>query len=101
MRKAFFALGLVATLLGINAQAEETDAAPAANKVKVETIRVQDNFGTLEEERVAAMRSEIRYVPQGSDDGYNLIGSEESQSTTQNAHQNDDMLIPSWNLFSW
>lgn len=98
MKKALFAMGL-GILLTTGVQAEE--APTANNTVKVENIKVQDNYGTLEEERVPAMRSEIRYVPNGSDNGYSLIGSDESQSTTQNAHQDDDMLIPSWNLFSW
>lgn len=90
------------TLGSANAFAE--DAANAApedgqkGKVKVETIRVEGSQGTIEEERVKAMRSEIRYVPNGSTDGYLLTGSE---GTTLNAHKDDDVLIPSWNLFSW
>lgn len=72
-----------------------------ANAPQTETIQVADRFGTMQEERVPAMRSELRYIPSGQENGYALIGSDESQSESQNAHQDDEMLIPSWNLFSW
>ncbi|HRJ51248.1 MAG TPA: hypothetical protein PLE99_00670 [Candidatus Thiothrix moscowensis] len=75
--------------------------ADTAGKLKVESIRVEDNYGTVEEERVQAMRSEIRYVPAGSTDGYHLISSEGSEGKIRNAHREDDMLIPSWKLFTW
>jgi hypothetical protein len=96
------ALGLIA-LLATTAYAEEaaTPDAEVAGKLKVETIRVEDSYGAIEEERVQAMRSEIRYVPTGSADGYNLVDSSNSQGKSQNAHQNNDMMIPSWKLFSW
>lgn len=96
------ALGLI-TLLNAPVYAEDatTPEATPAGKVKVETIRVEDSYGAIEEERVQAMRSEIRYVPAGSTDGYNLIDSTNSQGKSQNAHQNQNMMIPSWKLFSW
>ncbi|EIJ35749.1 hypothetical protein [Thiothrix nivea] len=78
----------------------EDDASPSG-KLKVETIRIEGSQGVIEEERVPAMRSEIRYVPTGSAEGYNLVDSTASQGTSQNAHQDNDMMIPSWNLFSW
>jgi hypothetical protein len=90
------------TLLTATAHADETITdADIVSKVKMETIRVTDNFGTIEEERVAAMRSEIRYVPTDGGSGYNLVDSVSSQGKSQNAHQNRDMMIPSWNVFSW
>lgn len=70
-------------------------------KLKIQNIRVPDRFGTIEEDRVQAMRSEIRYVPSGSTEGYNLVSSSGSQGKSQNAHENNDMKIPSWKLFSW
>lgn len=96
------ALGLI-TLLANTVCAEEaaTPELEASTKAKVETIRVEDSYGIIEEERVQAMRSEIRYVPAGSSDGYNLVDSASSQGKSQNAHQNQNMMIPSWNLFSW
>lgn len=101
----FRQLGLSA-LLALPVLANATDATQTAdnatsNKVKVETIRVEDQQGVLEEERVAAMRSEIRYVPTGSANGYNLVNATESQGKSQNAHQNPNMLIPSWQVFAW
>lgn len=92
------AMGLLA-MAAANSWAE--DDANTGSKLKVETIRVEGSQGTIEEERVQAMRSEIRYVPTGSGDGYNLVDSASSQGKSQNAHQNNDMMIPSWNLFSW
>lgn len=98
----FLAMGLTAAMTAINSWADDSDptAAPGS-KLKVESIRVEGSQGAIEEERVQAMRSEIRFVPTGSDDGYNLVGSSNSQGKSQNAHQNNDMLIPSWKLFSW
>lgn len=79
----------------------EPDSA-TVGKLKVQSIRVEDRFGAIEEERVQAMRSELRYVPSGSADGYNLIGAENSQGKSQNAHTAaDNLMIPSWKLFSW
>jgi hypothetical protein len=115
-----FALGLT-ILAAVAAWAEEPVApaetaavAPAATtvdqttdtettgKLKVQNIRVEDRFGSIEEDRVQAMRSEVRYVPTGSADGYNLVGSENSQGKTRNAHsEGDNLMIPSWKLFAW
>lgn len=100
--RLLLAIGLTA-LLTMPAHAEEpaTPEADAGSKLKVETIRVEDSQGVLEEERVQAMRSEIRYIPAGSSDGYHLVDSANSQGKSQNAHQNNALMIPSWNLFSW
>lgn len=90
--------------------AEATDNAPnngstdseQVGRVKVQTIRVEDRYGTIEEERVPAMRSAVRYVPAGSEEGYNLVTSENSQGKNQNAHSKDEsLMIPSWKMFSW
>ncbi|MBU0654799.1 MAG: DUF2782 domain-containing protein [Gammaproteobacteria bacterium] len=95
---ALTSLGPVAAFAeDVAAEATTTEANPEG-RLKVETIRVEGSGGTIEEERVQAMRSEIRYIPTGSADGYNLTG---STGTTLNAHSDDDMLIPSWNMFSW
>ena len=100
-KQLLLALGLI-TLFAPPIHAEEASTeADVPSKVKVETIRMEDSFGTIEEERVQAMRSEIRYVPTGSTDGYNLVDSVTSQGKSQNAHQNQNMMIPSWKLFSW
>lgn len=101
-KTVLLALGLTA-LLAPPVHAEDATQADAAagTKLKTETIRVEDSQGVLEEERVQAMRSEIRYVPSGSAEGYNLVDSASSQGKSQNAHQNNNLMIPSWNLFSW
>ncbi len=78
----------------------ETDS-ETVGKLKIQNIRVPDRFGTIEEDRVQAMRSEIRYVPTGSAEGYNLVAASGSQGKSQNAHQDGDMKISSWKLFSW
>ena len=78
------------------------DGSADAGKLKVQSIRVEDRFGTIEEERVPAMRSEIRYVPTGSTEGYNLVGAESAQGKTQNVHRKtNELMIPSWKLFTW
>ncbi|MFN3785596.1 MAG: hypothetical protein ACK4RS_02035 [Thiothrix sp.] len=96
---------LIIPVLADAADALQTTAAPpgseASASVKVETIRIEDQQGVIEEQRVAAMRSEIRYVPTGSADGYNLVNATESQGKSQNTHQNSNMLIPSWQVFAW
>ena len=102
-KQLLLALGLITLcappIHAVEASTESDAGVPS--KVKVETIRMEDSFGTIEEERVQAMRSEIRYVPTGSTDGYNLVDSVTSQGKSQNAHQNQNMMIPSWKLFSW
>lgn len=93
------------------AETAATDAAPATSetsnsdnvgRMKVQTIRVEDRYGTIEEERVPAMRSEVRYVPAGSEEGYNLVSSTNSQGKSQNAHtKQESLMIPSWKMFAW
>ncbi len=69
-------------------------------KLKIQNIRMADRYGTIEEDRVQAMRSEIRYVPTGGE-GYNLVDSSGSQGNSTNAHNDGDMKISSWKLFTW
>jgi hypothetical protein len=78
-----------------------TEDSETVGKLKIQSIRIADRYGAIEEDRVQAMRSEVRYVPTGSTEGYNLIDSSGSQGKSQNAHQDGDMKISSWNLFSW
>lgn len=107
--KHFFILGLsvlLTTPVLTNAAdaiqtTAKTNSSAASSSVKVETIRVEDQQGVIEEERVAAMRSEIRYVPNGSTNGYNLVNATEAQGKSQSTHQNQQMLIPSWQVFAW
>jgi hypothetical protein len=71
-------------------------------RVKVQTITNRDRYGTIQEERVNAMRSELHYIPDGSSEGYALVSSQNSQGKTRNAHdRGGDSVIPSWKLFAW
>lgn len=87
--------------LAVDPQADITTDTETVGKLKIQNIRVEDRFGAIEEDRVQAMRSELRYVPTGSAEGYNLVSSNGSQGKSQSAHQGADMKISSWNLFSW
>ncbi len=80
---------------------ESTDT-EQVGRVKVQTITNKDRYGTIQEERVNAMRSELHYIPDGSSEGYALVNSQNSQGKTRNAHdRNGDSVIPSWKLFAW
>ena len=84
--------------------ADSTVTTEQVGRIQVQTIRVADRYGTIEEERVPAMRSEVRYVPADNENGgYNLVASENSAGKTQNAHSSGDdaLKIPSWKMFSW
>ena len=86
-----------------NTDSDATVSEDTQGKIKTQTITVKDRFGTIEEQRVQSMYSEIRYVPNGSDNGYNLIEATGSNGTVNSEHStnDDDLKIPSWNLFSW
>lgn len=86
-----------------NTESDATVSEDTQGKIKTQTITVKDRFGTIEEQRVQSMYSEIRYVPNGSDNGYNLIEATGSNGTVNSEHStnDDDLKIPSWNLFSW
>lgn len=84
-------------------ESDATVSEDTQGKIKTQTITVKDRFGTIEEQRVQSMYSEIRYVPNGSDNGYNLIEATGSNGTINSEHStnDDDLKIPSWHLFSW
>lgn len=75
-------------------------------RLEPEVIRFSDDFSSIEEHRVRAIESEIRVVPR-SGNGYFLVspsnsGSEIAGGSTQSAHHShDELLIPSWQLFTW
>ncbi|WP_020558035.1 hypothetical protein [Thiofilum flexile] len=60
-------------------------------------ISTPDRFGTIEESITPAIHSEARYVTRGGS-GYVLVGSNQHRS---NEHQNEQLMIPSWKVFSW
>lgn len=100
MKKSVLLASMLALATGCAATSPSTDETEVRQqgKLKIETIQTKGSQGMIEEERVQAMRSEIRFVPNGSSDGYLLTGSE---GTTLNAHKDGGTLTPSWNLFSW
>lgn len=106
MKNNSFKYLLCISLLAIApASFAETDAAvdeEVTGKVKLQTIRTQDRFGTIEEERVQAIASTVQYVPANGSAGYSLIGSDNSSTSVKSAHSDsDELMIPSWKVFSW
>lgn len=75
-----------------------------ANPVdKTETIIVDDELGTIKEERVQGIQSDLSYVPNGGTGvAYSIIDVTESGDDQHSEHsESDNLLIPSWTLFSW
>lgn len=74
-----------------------------ANPVdKTETITVDDKLGTIKEERVQSIQSDLSYLPNGSGVGYQIIDVTDSGDDQHSEHdQADNLSIPSWTLFSW
>lgn len=75
-----------------------------ANPVdKTETITVDDKLGTIKEERVQGIQSDLSYVPNGTTGvAYSIIDITDSGDDQISEHAEADTLsIPSWTLFSW
>lgn len=74
-----------------------------ANPVdKTETITLDDKLGTIKEERVQSIQSDLSYVPNGNGIAYNIIDVTESGDNQHSEHaETDNLSIPSWTLFSW
>ena len=100
--KYLLALSLLATGSVAYAESDSTVAEEATGKVKLQTIRTQDRFGTIEEERVQAVASTVQYVPANGGNGYSVIGADEGSTSVKSAHSDsDEMMIPSWRVFAW
>lgn len=100
--KYWLALSLLATGSLTYAETDTTVAEETSGKVKLQTIRTQDRFGTIEEERVPAMTSTVQYLPSSGGNGYSLIGSDAGSTSVKSAHSDsDELMIPSWQVFSW
>lgn len=75
------------------------DTEPPA-RVKTQTIESTDKYGSIKEERVTAVGSELHYVPNGQT-GYRLVDPA-LEDAKENAHRNpSDLAIPSWTLGTW
>lgn len=95
-------LSLLAVVPVVNAESDTTLDEETNGKVKLQTIRTQDRFGTIEEERVQAIASTVQYVPANGSAGYSLIGSDTGSTSVKSAHSDsDELMIPSWKVFSW
>lgn len=76
---------------------EQAEISP---RVKVENIQSKGKYGTIKEERVKAMNSEVRYVPNGQE-GYRMVDPT-LEDAKESAHRDPGKLvIPSWTVGSW
>lgn len=91
---------IVAALLGSCLITSWCLAAPGVDKT--ETITVDDKLGTIKEERIQSIQSDLRYVPNGNGVAYQIIDITESGDNQHSEHaETDNLSIPSWTLFSW
>lgn len=100
--KYLLAFSLLVTGSVASAESDTTIDEEVNGKVKLETIRTQDRFGTIEEERVQAVASTVQYVPANGGNGYSLVGSDAGSTSVKSAHSDsDELMIPSWRVFAW
>ncbi len=96
------ALSLLASSTSVYAETDASVTEEINGKVKLQTIRTQDRFATIEEERVQAIASTVHYLPANGGAGYSLVGSDMASNSVKSAHSDsDEMMIPSWQVFSW
>lgn len=105
IKKSLTVLPVLASLLlspALFAEEGTTVTEETSGRVKTQTIATQDRYGTIEEQRVQAMYSEIHYRPASGSDGYSLIGAGSDSSSVKSAHSDsDELMIPSWKVLSW
>lgn len=96
------ALSLLSLMPSLHAETEARVTEEVNGKVKLQTIRTEDRFATIEEERVQAIASTVQYLPANGGAGYSLVGSDMASTSVKSAHSDsDEMMIPSWQVFSW
>ena len=89
----FFTAGIAITLI---------QTAVAEPKVKSEIITIEGKLGTIKEERVKGVQSEITYTSNGTGISYSIINPTENGGSQLNEHgTSGDLSIPSWTLFNW
>lgn len=77
-------------------------SALAQPKVKKETIVVEGKLGTIKEQRVKSVQSDISYMPAGGAASYNLIDISDTGANGVKEHvESEELTIPSWTLFTW
>ena len=100
--KYLLALSLLITGSNLYAETDTTVAEEVTGKVKLQTIRTQDRFGTIEEERIPAIASTLQFLPASGGNGYHLIGTDAGSTSVKSAQSDsDELMIPSWQVFSW
>lgn len=88
---------LFVTFIALSSQ-----AVSAAPKVKKEIIVVEGKLGTIKEERVKSVQSNISYQPANGAASYDLIDLTNSGTEGHSEHiESEQITIPSWTLFSW
>ncbi len=91
----------IALLAGCSSNTTTEEAVQQNNRMKPEIIKNEGKYGTIREERVRAMSSEARYIPNGSKEGYALIDPTLADSK-ENAHRDvDQPVIASFTIGRW
>lgn len=101
MKKPIVSVLFLFTITSLTAcmQNPTTDGAvPAKNKP--ETIEQQGKYGSIKEERVKAVNSEVRYVPHGQQ-GYRLVDPSLADAKESAYRDPAKPVIPSWTVGSW
>lgn len=90
-----------ALLSGCSSNTATEQAAQQKSRLAVETITQKGKYGTIQEERVRALNSETRFIPNGSKEGYALIDPS-LPDPKENAHRDpEEMMIPSVTIGRW
>ncbi|MGV6808580.1 MAG: hypothetical protein ACWA5U_01775 [bacterium] len=70
------------------------------NKIKAETIEQQGKYGSIKEERIKAVNSDVRFVPHGQQ-GYRLVDPSLADAKESAYRDPAKPVIPSWTVGSW
>lgn len=76
-----------------------TDQTPPT-KIKAETIEQQGKYGSIKEERIKAVNSDVRFVPHGQQ-GYRLVDPSLADAKESAYRDPAKPVIPSWTVGSW
>lgn len=73
-----------------------TSSTTPLGKTRTINISTSDRFGTIEESLTPAIHAETRYVSRAGN-SYLLVGTGQQQAN----EQKEQLMIPSWKVFSW
>lgn len=101
MKKPIVSMLFLFTITSLTAcmQNPSTDR-PVPAKKKPETIEQQGKYGSIKEERIKAVNSEVRYVPHGQS-GYRLVDPALADAKESAYRDPAKPVIPSWTVGSW